>query len=311
MTLPTPTRPTPTRPTSTRDKSSQDIAAGAPRWRHFTALVLGNVALALGPWWVRLADCGPVATGFWRLALALPVLALLAWRDRAPAAGLTSRQGAAMAAAGAFFALDLASWHLGIVQTRLGNATLFGNSGSLIIMAWGLMAARRWPRLIECAALVAALTGAAILFGRSLQISPASLAGDLLCLLAGFFYAFYILLLRHARAALGNWALLVGASLAGAPVLLAVTLLLGEPLWPHHWTPLVVLALSSQVLGQGLVVYALRHFSALVIGLALLCQPVIGVTVGALAFGEGLGPWDLLGMALVAGALVMVRAGET
>ncbi len=49
-------------------------------WRHFAALVGGNVALALGPWSVRLSDAGPVATGFWRLALALPVLVYLVLR---------------------------------------------------------------------------------------------------------------------------------------------------------------------------------------------------------------------------------------
>jgi hypothetical protein len=43
----------------------------------FPALIFGNVALAFGPWLVRLADTGAVATGFWRLALALPFLWLL------------------------------------------------------------------------------------------------------------------------------------------------------------------------------------------------------------------------------------------
>ena len=48
------------------------------RWAQFAALMGGNVALALGPWSVRLADSGPVSSAFWRLALAVPVLILLA-----------------------------------------------------------------------------------------------------------------------------------------------------------------------------------------------------------------------------------------
>ena len=44
----------------------------------FAALIVGNVALAFGPWLVRLTDVGPVAAGFWRLALALPFLWLIA-----------------------------------------------------------------------------------------------------------------------------------------------------------------------------------------------------------------------------------------
>ena len=42
-------------------------------------------------------------------------------------------------AGGVFFALDLSRWHVGIGLTRLGNAALFGNSGSLILMVWGFI----------------------------------------------------------------------------------------------------------------------------------------------------------------------------
>ena len=46
----------------------------------FPALIAGNLILALGPWMVRLADVGPVASGFWRVGLAMPFLALFAWQ---------------------------------------------------------------------------------------------------------------------------------------------------------------------------------------------------------------------------------------
>lgn len=273
------------------------------------ALLGGNAALALGPWWVRLADTGPVSAGFWRLALALPLLALLALGNGQALTGAPRRTLLAMAGAGIFFGLDIASWHIGIVQTRLGNAALFGNSGSIVVMAWGLIALRRPPRAAEWLAFATALAGAAILMGRSIQVDARSLAGDLLCLLAGLFYAFYIVLLQNARARLGGWSLLTWSSLASVPVLLAIALLRGEPVWPGAWWPLIALALGSQVLGQGLLVYAMRHFSPLVIGLALLTQPAIAVLAGWLVFAERLGPWDGAGMLLVAGALVLARGG--
>lgn len=274
------------------------------------ALLAGNIALALGPWSVRLADSGPVSAGFWRLALAIPLLVLLSTGNRQPLLGLGRGAMLAVIGAGLFFAFDIASWHIGIERTRLGNATLFGNSGSLIIMAWGLFSLRRAPLPREWLALAAAVGGSAILLGRSLEIDARSFAGDLFCLLAGFFYAFYILLLQRARAAIGNWSLLTWSSLTGAPVLLAIALALGEPVWPQHWGPLVALALGSQVIGQGLLVYALRHFSALVIGLALLTQPAVAVLAGWFAFGEALGWADAAGMVLVALALVLARTGR-
>lgn len=277
---------------------------------HFAALLGGNAALALGPLWVRLADSGPVSAGFWRLFLAIPVFVLLArWNGQR----LTGHSRAAIFAilgAGLFFSLDLASWHLGIERTRLGNATLFGNSGSILLVAVGLIALRRAPRALEWAAFAAAIIGSAILLGRSLEIGHDTLVGDLLCLLAGFLYTFYILLAQRARADLGGWTVLVYASLAGLPVLLGTALVLGEPVWPTDWTPIIALAFTSQVVGQGLLVYALRHFSAFIVGLALMTQPALAVLVGWVVFDEVLGAVDLVGMALVGAGLVLARSTQ-
>ena len=276
------------------------------------ALLVGNAALALGAWFVRLADSGPVAAGFWRLALALPLLFLFARGEPRPAEATSRKLLLAIALGSIFFALDLASWHVGIGFTRLGNAALFGNSGSLILMVWGFVAWRRWPRAREWLGIAAAFVGAAILMGRSFEVSAQTLIGDLFCLLAGLLYAGYLLILQDARRALTSWRLLSWSSAAGLPVLLAIALFLGEPVWPHDWAPLVALAFTSQIVGQGCLVYSLRHFSPLAIGLALLTQPAIAALAGWLAFGETLGPIDVLGMALLAAALVIARvAGES
>ena len=81
------------------------------------AVVCANVALAFGPWFVRMADTGPVAAGFWRIALALPVLLMMAaWSDRR-----TLLPGRALLVplliGGLAFAIDLGSWHIGIRRT--------------------------------------------------------------------------------------------------------------------------------------------------------------------------------------------------
>lgn len=273
----------------------------------FAALIAANAALALGPWLVRLADTGPVSAGFWRLFLALPVMALLARGAGQRLGGIPPRLLALVALGAIAFSLDLASWHIGIEMTRLGNATLFGNAGSIVLLVWGFIMARSFPRGIEWAAIIAALAGLLILMGRSLEISFTTLAGDLFCLLAGMLYAVYLITLQDARKQIGGWSLMVWVSLFGSPVLLAIALAMGEPVWPTNWTPILVLFVTSQLLGQGLLVFALRHFPPLVIALALLTQPAIAATIGWLAFGEVLLPLDVLGMVLVASALVTSR----
>ena len=279
-------------------------------WPHFGALMLGNLALALGPWFVRMADTGPVSAGLWRVGLAVPMLALLARANGQQLSGFGTKVWLAIAGAGLFFAADLASWHIGIGMTRMANATLFGNAGSLVIMVWGLISLHRAPRFGEWAALVSALAGAAILFGRSLEIDATTAIGDLFCIGAGLLYSGYILLIQKHRAQLGGWSLLTWSSIFGLPLLLTVALLRGEPVWPTVWWPVVLLALSSQLIGQGLLVYSLKHFSAVVIGLALLTQPAVAVLVGWAAFGEVLGPLDFVGMALVGAGLVLARSTQ-
>jgi len=276
------------------------------------ALIGGNVALALGPWFVRLTDTGPVSAGFWRVALALPVVALLARANGQELRGIPRGVLLAVLLGGVLFALDLASWHIGIGMTRLANATLFGNSGSLLLMMWSFIAWRRLPQGREWIALTAALVGSAVLLGRSLDISPVSFMGDLYCLAAGVLYAGYLLILKDARRELGSWALLTWSCAASAPVLLVLAVGLGEPVLPsggvEGWAPVVGLAISSQVIGQGLLVYALRHFSALTVGIALLTQPAVAALSGWLAFGEVLGPLDFIGMAMLAAALVLAKS---
>src|SRR5690349_4696861 len=162
-------------------------AARAGRFA-FAALILANLVLALGPWMVRLTDVGPVAAGFWRMALAVPFLFLLA--------GLGSRRPIFPAAAllglltlgGLFFAADLAAWHVGIRLTKLANASLFGNSSSFIFTIYGFLVVRALPRRLQLAALGLAGAGTALLLGSSLEVSPQHFTGDLFALLAGLFY---------------------------------------------------------------------------------------------------------------------------
>ena len=273
----------------------------------FPALFVGSTALAFGPWLVRLSGVGSVAAGFWRLALALPFLFVIAALT-GQAVHWPGRKLAGIAiVAGFFFAADLAAWHAGIHLTKLGNATLFGNSSSLIFAAWGLWVAHRRPSALQAGALALSALGAALLMGSSAELSASHVAGDLLALFAGLLYAGYLIAVQRARQSLAPLPMLFISSVFGAAMLLPFSLLLGEQVVPHDWTFVLILALSSQVLGQGLLVYAIGALPPLVVGLTLLTQPAISALVGWLAYGETLSPLDWIGAAAIGAALVLVR----
>jgi drug/metabolite transporter (DMT)-like permease len=270
-------------------------------------MLLGNVLLSFGPWFVRLTEVGPVAAAFWRLALAAPLLLLLARRFDGPWPKLPRGLWLLLALGGVMFAADLGSWHLGILRTRLANAALFGNMAAFFFPIYGFLMARALPGRVQTGAFLLAAAGTVMLLGRSYEVSPDTLVGDLLCLLAGVLYTGYFIVMERARLLLRSWQALGTATLGGILPLLLFATLMGERIVPHDWTPLILLALCSQVIGQGLLVWSIAHLSPLVIGLGLLLQPVTAAAVGWLAYGERLGPWDMAGATMIAVALVLVR----
>jgi drug/metabolite transporter (DMT)-like permease len=273
----------------------------------FLAVLIGSSALAFGPWLVRLSGTGPVAAGFWRLALALPFLFVIAAMTCQPIHWPGRKLALLVAFAAFFFAADLAAWHVGIHMTKLGNATLFGNVSSFAFAGWGLWIARRWPSPVQGAALGLAAIGAALLMGSSFELSPRNFTGDLLALFAGFLYTGYLIAVQTARGSLKPMPLLFLSSAFGAAMLLPVALAFGERIIPADWTFIFLLALGSQVIGQGLLVYGIGHVPPLIVGLVLLTQPAISAFVGWTAYGVRLQLLDWIGAAAIATALVLVR----
>lgn len=279
----------------------------------FPAMVTGSAALAFGPWMVRLADVDPAASAFWRLALAVVPLALLArlvaGSTPAMVRGLDRRTIMLTAVAGLFFAGDLVFWHLGIVRTTLANAALLSNSASFLLPLWGFAVLRHRPGRRALLAITLALAGTLLLVGESAGVAPQYVIGDLLCLAAALLYTVYLIVVDRVRGSVAPLPLLALSSLAGAVVLLPLALG-GTHFWPGDWTPLLALAIGSQVIGQGLIVFAVGHLSPLVVGLSLLVQPAVAATIGALRFDEVPGPWAIAGALLVVVALVLVRLPE-
>ena len=192
-------------------------------------------------------------------------------------------------------------------MTKLGNATLFGNISSFGFAAWGLWIARRLPSRLQGSALALAALGTALLLSGSAELSQRNLNGDLLALLAGLLYAGYLIAVERARGTLAPLPLLFLASAFGAAMLLPLSLGLGERIIPADWSAVLMLALASQVLGQGLLVYAIGALPPLVVGLVLLTQPAIAAIVGWAYYGETLSPLDWFGAAAIGIALVLVR----
>jgi drug/metabolite transporter (DMT)-like permease len=281
------------------------------------SLLGGAACIALSPIFVRVSETGPTATAFWRVALAVPVLWLLAAvppRAAAPWAG-ARRLWRLMLAAGLAFAGDLAFWHTSIKLTTVANSTLLANLASLFVtvavwLIWG-----RRPRGLFLAGLAAALTGVAMLVRTSADFSPTALAGDALGVVTALFYAWYLLAIKGLR---GRGAttlpLMAVTSSVTAAILLPIALAAGEPMLPATgvgWAKLFGLALISHAAGQGLIAYALAHLPAAFSSVSLLFQPVMAAALAWILLGEPLVPLQIAGGAIVLTGIYLARRASS
>ncbi len=273
----------------------------------FLALLAGNIFLALGPIFVRMTDTGPVAAAFWRMVLAVPLLIMITRMTSSPMKMGTPRIVWLFALSGLYFAADLAAWHIGLLQTKMANANLLGNVTSFLLPLWLFVSTRTWPSRAQAAALSLAALGAGLLMGQSFELSARNFAGDVLCLLAGIFYTAYLVLMGRVRGSLGAWPVLAWSSIMTVLPLWGMAVLMGETIIPSDWTPLLLLALCSQVIGQGLMIYALGRVPPVLFGITLLIQPIISAALGWYLYREAMTMMDWTGAALIGLALITLR----
>lgn len=272
------------------------------------ALLFGAVSLGLTPIFVRLTETGPAAAGFWRLLLALPLLAVIAFRKGAPAGG----PDRTMMLAGAFFALDLAFWHYSIAMTSVMNATVLANLTPIVVTVFGWWVFRERPGRAFLVGLALGVAGAimvAMARGAGPRIGPNPPLGDLLAVLTTVWYSGYFLCVRAARGSRGAGAIMFWSSLVGAVALAAIMLALGEDIIPAGlggWGACLGLALVH-VCGQGAIAWALGRLPAATASVVILIQPVVAAALGWLLFAEIITPMQAAGAALALAGVALAQ----
>jgi drug/metabolite transporter (DMT)-like permease len=279
----------------------------------FLCLLAGAVGIAFAPLFVRWSEVGPSATAFYRLLLALPFLGLWGIGRRAEvAAPSTETPGWMLAVPGLFFAGDLALWHWSIKLTSVANATLFANFAPIFVTLGARILFLERITVAFLLGLALALGGALLVVGNSLTLGRRQGVGDLLGLATAVFYAGYLLSVKRVRRSHSTLRVMIGSSLAACPVLLALAALSGEELVPFSaagWGTLLMLALVSQVGGQGLIAYAFAHLPASFSSVSLLTQPALAALLAWLILDERLRPLQALGgLVILAGIAVASRA---
>jgi drug/metabolite transporter (DMT)-like permease len=277
------------------------------------ALFCGATFIALSPIWVRMADVGPTASAFWRVALAVPLLwSLVALLPRdAPA---PRPRGPLLAAAGLAFAGDLAFWHWSIQATSVANATLLANLSSIFVTLAAWMLWRQRPSGLFLVGLALALGGVALLVRASLGAATGALVGDAYGVVTAMFYAWYLLTVKTLRdRGAATLRLMATTTTLTAGVLLPLSLASGEtmlPAGPRGWLVLLGLAWITHAGGQGLITFALAHLPAAFSSVGLLLQPVLAAAFAWVLLHEQVVPLQMAGGAVVLAGIYLARRGS-
>jgi drug/metabolite transporter (DMT)-like permease len=276
--------------------------------------VAGALTIAFSAILVRKANVAPATAAVFRCAYAVPVLGVLAWLERRRHGPRTRREIRLSLWAGAFFAADLICWHYAIQDVGAGLATVLGNLQVVLVgvVAWVTLGERPETRLI--AAVPVVLFGVVLISGvlghRAYGADP--VRGVVFGVATGLTYAAFILVLRQSGRDLRRpVAPLFEATASAAVFALIAGLAIGDvslaPSWPAHgW--LLLLALSSQVVGWLLISLSLPRLPAALTSVLLTIQPVGSVLLGVVLLSESPSLLQLAGVACIFSGIIVATA---
>lgn len=236
---------------------------------------------------------GPAGTTALRIGLsAAAIIAMMRpWRWRVSADALR-----AAALYGVVLACMNLSFYAALAHLPLGIAIAIEFTGPLGLAAWhsGRPRDALWVALAAAGVAILVLPGA----GSGAAVP---LRGVVLALLAGAFWAAYIVIGKRATHHLPpRQVLCLGLAVAALIAVPAGLAQAGAALWrPSVLAGGALVALLSSLLPYFLELVAMRRLTTLVFGIGVSMEPAIGALAAAIILGERLGHLQLAGIAAV------------
>ena len=251
----------------------------------------------------------PLQTSFWRLAIAvLPVALLAAWATRAGVRP-TRTLAALGLAIGALAGASQLAYFAAVASAGIAIPTLIASGlGPVLTAAGQTVLFRDRPDGRTLTAMAAALTGLVLL----VLDGPADVttAGVLLALVSAVAYATYTLAAGPVSRRMDVTALNAAAVTGGAVAMLPFVLAGGGPGDPGSaigWLALLHLGLIVSGVAYGLYFSAARVLRSTHLTILTLLEPLLATLIAIAFFGEALTLGVLAGAVLMLGAVAALR----
>jgi drug/metabolite transporter (DMT)-like permease len=278
--------------------------------RTLLLMAVGVVAVSLSGPLMAAMVVPPLAISFWRNGFATLGLAPAALtRRRAEVTGLRGRPRTLVAASGVALAVHFGTWVTALTLTSVASATALVCLQIAWVVAWQLLRGERYGVGVA-AGLVLAFCGVLVVSGVDLTLSTRALVGDVLALVGGVAAAAYMVIGARARQALSTTTYTFAVYGTCAAVLAVACALARQPLAgypPSQWGLLVLVTLTSQLLGHSVFNHLLATTPPVLVSLALLLE-VPGASLLAAAFLRQVPPVGVVAglAAILAGTALVV-----
>ncbi|WP_297234303.1 DMT family transporter [uncultured Flavonifractor sp.] len=276
-------------------------------------LLLGVVGISISAILVRYSQAPSVITAVYRLGwtvlLLLPVVLL---KFRKELLQVRGRDILLCTLSGICLALHFLTWFESLKWTGVAVSTVLVSTEVIFTaLGFALFLKGKIPPL-GVAAIVMAFGGSAVL-ALAGGGQGSVLYGNILALAAAFFVALYTLIGRIQRGYLSTTIYTFLTYLACFLTLLIMALVSGTPLVGYggrEWLISLGLAVLCTLMGHSLFSWCLKFLSPAYVSAVKLCEPVFSGALAVPLFGEIPTPVQLLGAAIILGAVLLYTWAE-
>ena len=283
-----------------------------PKINPFFILIIGAIAIAFSPIFVRFSDVDPIMTAFYRIFISLPFFLFFSSFNIIEKVKFPEFNNSYVIflVSGIFFALDLICWHWSIKLTTVSKATFLSNLAPIVVIIFSLIFLKeRFSKFFYLAALLS-MVGMLMLLGESFQFNKSQFIGDLLGVLTAVWYGSYIVTISQLRKKYNSTSIMFLSGIVTAIILLIVSILFEQSLIPQSLfkiTIIFLLGFICQFMGQSFITYSLAYLSASLSSLCLLIQPIAATVLAYFFFQEKLTTIQFFGSALILMGIYIAR----
>ena len=260
------------------------------RTNYFLILMLGASLIGFAPIFVKWSSMSPPAITFYRMLLTIPFLFMLNYKlyNKYEFAVKNKKTIFYAALASLSFTTDLTLWHYSITITSVSNATIIVNSAPIFVAILGFLFFKDVLTKGFILSFLITYVGIIGLIYYSNNYANGKIIGDILCLVAAFFYALYLLVI--AKLGSENSLNIIFYTTLFCCIFSIIPMLLhGGNIFPStqfEWANLLMLAVLCQFGGQYLITHGIGNISPSEGSIGLLMQPITATILAAIIFDE-------------------------